>query len=915
MPEGTASGGSISTLLTLSLVMPLSLHLLLPALGAGLTGGLGGALLLGVMLLTPLPSQAKDQEAAQTERPRSLNEAGFGLGLALGGGLPLLLQGAGPLFGPTPGWAAEAIAGAAAGAACAAALRKRALSVTFLLPLAMLCANEILGRAPRVLATAAEFAPWPVLGEFPIAPTALTLLAFALVTCCSGAPGPWTGRGWAAGTVFWMLSTGLLGPDTAVRALALGLALMPLSRLVTGAAPSLPRGQTIAAFLAMGALALPTPNEALRATAPYLSYHDSSKTRDLARYWASNGSFETAPGGSHALSGEGNEQRLWVRGRTIRAGPETLGADHFFGHLPTLLANPALSTLLHGMTTGAVADAVRRGGPGRLIAYEPSPSLRDTIRKTGDWNRKISADPAIRFARVDPLNGPSGTLYQCILVDLPPPWAPGGATAYSAARIAAVEARLSPGGRALFRLPLPFLSGDELSTFVGRLADEFPTLRLWLDPSGAEHVLLEAGTAQGEVDAGAVLRAWARVPVREDLQAAALGSADDVLERLVTGREGLLSLVSSQKPRQPVAMAITAGRRVRSGQRAAPLATLSSIDMSMAGSLDLSGVPADKQGPLQARLERARQARGTYLKMLGHWSSGEAGLALTAAARLSSESTSPARDLRPVITPWLRRGDALKARGLSEQASAEYLMAVSFSPQDVEAQVKLADSYRLLGRTSDAEKHYNKARELEPQALAAALGLADLRLNNGEPERAIELLETAEKQHPGSYELLVNLGYIHMLLAQGSDENIANRLARSRVLFQRSIALEATRPQGLGGLAEVYFRLGEYPRALTQIDRALLLEDSCNYRSWRGHILFELGQTGAALEQVQTAILACPDLVDALVLLGNITADEGRYDRARQAWERVLELEPENHAARFNLDQLTESGVEGLKTQ
>jgi len=64
---------------------------------------------------------------------------------------------------------------------------------------------------------------------------------------------------------------------------------------------------------------------------------------------------------------------------------------------------------------------------------------------------------------------------------------------------------------------------------------------------------------------------------------------------------------------------------------------------------------------------------------------------------------------------------------------------------------------------------------------------------------------------------------------------------------------------------------------------------------------------------VQTALLACPNLIDALVLLGNITADQSRYKRAREAWEQVLSLDPDNVAARFNLDQLEQSGVESLE--
>ena len=107
--------------------------------------------------------------------------------------------------------------------------------------------------------------------------------------------------------------------------------------------------------------------------------------------------------------------------------------------------------------------------------------------------------------------------------------------------------------------------------------------------------------------------------------------------------------------------------------------------------------------------------------------------------------------------------------------------------------------------------------------------------------------------------------------------------------------------------------MGQAQRALTELDRALLLQDSCHYRSWRGHALYTLNRKDEAEREVQTALLACPDLVDALVLLGNLTADQGRYDRAREAWQQVLTLQPGNQAASFNLDQLGKSGVEQLQ--
>jgi tetratricopeptide (TPR) repeat protein len=299
--------------------------------------------------------------------------------------------------------------------------------------------------------------------------------------------------------------------------------------------------------------------------------------------------------------------------------------------------------------------------------------------------------------------------------------------------------------------------------------------------------------------------------------------------------------------------------------------------------------------------------------MLESWASGNAGEALGLATQLAQQSASPARDLKSVIQPWLRRGEALRAQGLWQQARSEFLMAASFSPRDVEANLGLADACRILGEKDQSERHYKLVLAEDGQHLRASLGLADLRQRQGRVAEAVEFLEEVEKSHPGSFPLLVNLAYGQMQLARGSDANVGSRLSRARVLFQRAAALEPGRPQARAGLGEVYFRMGQNKRALSELDRALLLEDSCHYRSWRGHALFALGRTDEAEQEVQTALLACPNLIDALVLLGNITADQSRYKRAREAWEQVLTLEPDNKAARFNLDQLGQSGVESLE--
>jgi len=113
-----------------------------------------------------------------------------------------------------------------------------------------------------------------------------------------------------------------------------------------------------------------------------------------------------------------------------------------------------------------------------------------------------------------------------------------------------------------------------------------------------------------------------------------------------------------------------------------------------------------------------------------------------------------------------------------------------------------------------------------------------------------------------------------------------------------------------GGLAEVFSLLGEHDRALTEIDRAIALDNQCTYRGWRGQILWELGRGMEAEQTLQQALLKCPDHLPALIALGGVLVNRGCYRQGREAWERVGLLDPGNRAALGNLEQLTLSGVE-----
>ncbi len=875
--------------------------------------------LAGLALLAwPLLSSTGHCEAGRGDNERPSTEDGAIRGLVLGAAVPLLWMAAGPLFASTAGWIMQSLVGLLVGFAAARFARGwlagfcRSLAPA-LLPLSLLAGAEILLHGPALLLSLHRLLGQNA-GDGYLLSALVTASVFALLGFLSGPTGPKSAPTAALGIVAFLTLPPLLGVDAALR-VVVGLgALLRLPQIVAQQRTRNRLSHALLSLAALVALTHPPDPAALRLVAPYESFAEPVRLAALVRTLAEQPArIDSGATGSVISSPDSQRKLLYYRGATSELGPQQRAADHLFGHLAGLLGDPPARTLLLGAGSGAVIDALRRGSGGTVQVYEPSTALHRLIQTHGEWNRQAAADPAVRFLRSSPLGSSAKRSFDAILIDMPPPWLAGAASHWGERQIKRISAHLSPRGSAIFRLPLASLSADELSTFIVLVCRQFPSVSAWLNPSGARNLLLVGQHHDQSVRGGAVFAGWKRKAVREDMAAATMSRPEDVLERLLANQYGLLKMAANRGQRSWLGNSIISGSRVRHGRRGLPLAALVEATQHEVPLVDISAIPEDELAQVQQRLKKAREVRRVYLQMLESWASGNAGEALGLATQLAQQSASPARDLKSVIQPWLRRGEALRAQGLWQQARSEFLMAASFSPRDVEANLGLADACRILGEKDQSERHYKLVLAEDGQHLRASLGLADLRQRQGRVAEAVEFLEEVEKSHPGSFPLLVNLAYGQMQLARGSDANVGSRLSRARVLFQRAAALEPGRPQARAGLGEVYFRMGQNKRALSELDRALLLEDSCHYRSWRGHALFALGRTDEAEQEVQTALLACPNLIDALVLLGNITADQSRYKRAREAWEQVLTLEPDNKAARFNLDQLGQSGVESLE--
>ncbi|MES9847888.1 MAG: tetratricopeptide repeat protein [Candidatus Thiodiazotropha sp.] len=110
-----------------------------------------------------------------------------------------------------------------------------------------------------------------------------------------------------------------------------------------------------------------------------------------------------------------------------------------------------------------------------------------------------------------------------------------------------------------------------------------------------------------------------------------------------------------------------------------------------------------------------------------------------------------------------------------------------------------------------------------------------------------------------------------------------------------SEALTTDDPALIARLADDYFMRKEYPQAIELYERALRINpDDVESHNDLGLSLFYIGQSQRAVEVLQTGASKQPDFQRIQLTLGFVQAQTGNKEAAFAAFNRAIELGPEN---------------------
>jgi protein O-GlcNAc transferase len=168
--------------------------------------------------------------------------------------------------------------------------------------------------------------------------------------------------------------------------------------------------------------------------------------------------------------------------------------------------------------------------------------------------------------------------------------------------------------------------------------------------------------------------------------------------------------------------------------------------------------------------------------------------------------------------------------------------------------VQHAFSLHRQGRLAEAESAYAALLARQPRHFDALHLFGMLRMQQGRPDEALRLAESAAR-------------------------------------------LRADAPEALAVCALALSALGRGDEALAKYDRLIKLRPSdadCHFN--RGVLLSQIGRHAAALESYDRALAIRPDHAPALFNRANTLAQGNRFGEACQAYEKLLQLVP-NHVA------------------
>ena len=267
------------------------------------------------------------------------------------------------------------------------------------------------------------------------------------------------------------------------------------------------------------------------------------------------------------------------------------------------------------------------------------------------------------------------------------------------------------------------------------------------------------------------------------------------------------------------------------------------------------------------------------------------------AAKISSD----AQITHALFITCLKLGQALRGKGVLDEAVAELNTALSLAPTNTDAAMvyaALAEVYEAKGQYEKAIPAMRLAVQRDPHNEIYHFRYGLLLTDSHAPAAGILRLEEAIKQFPDSARLWLALGIAQLTHGQNVEAENA---------FNRSLTLDAKLVPALAYLGTTYAERGQYERAIGFYEQAIALNSqlaALHYLLADTILKMSDADTTRAEKYLKRATELDPNLAAAYLAWGRLYVRANRYSEAAPLLERAVSLQPELLEAHYQLSRV-----------
>ena len=502
---------------------------------------------------------------------------------------------------------------------------------------------------------------------------------------------------------------------------------------------------------------------------------------------------------SFAVLRRGHGRRLLVNGRN-EVSNESVKSHGLLAHLPLLLHPAPRTVLVLGSGNGLALHAALAHPVERVECFETG---RVPVRATARFGTEAQA--ALRNARLEIRLGDFEDLLarsprvDVILIQPSGTWSERSARTCTREFLELAKSRLAEGGILCHWVPESVLTKEGIKTLLATYVRVFPQVQAWSSQGGdllllarAEHQILDPAQIQESFAAcncdASLQKSWVEDPVTFLSNYLA---SDTTLRKIA----GDTPIHEHNHPR----LAHEEAARRRASVPVNPVPGMAALGddvlTEMGSSADPSFATLVRQGVEARKLEREAldfetnaknfEAIDAYQRALelnprdGSVRRSMASLRTRMGIRYVTDRafTAAHQNLRAAVETdttfahgFANLGSLLLYTGPPDYAIATTYQAIQLEPDDDLAWAQLGNIRRKEGRLEEAIPYYERALELNPQNLDAAMPYVDTKLEvDIEPDiaEAVRYLESFLPLEPENEELIYRLGKYRDALRRG----------------------------------------------------------------------------------------------------------------------------------------------------